>query len=328
MTSVVLSIVCTTSGGTLPAGGPHNITFGAGELATGSARISVDYCVSVQTTHDGQSNLSSCSELSTWVQSVSMVMNSDDQLANIQILNDVLFYFTTQSLLSVGGNISILLPAGFFTGKMSPVGRFNSGSGNAVLSNCWLSGRSSSTFSWLQIDCGITSSALQAGSHSIGFSAGELTTGIAKASTDNGLRIMTSSDSASYGVSTPALAGVTNASMIIASVDQFAFQTTTKIVSFMFVTMKPMRANSLITITLPEQYFTGKTDPTATIILSSGAFFLSSCSLQPSVLRILCPTAGFPVAAGLLLMNFAAGELTVGTVFKLTDHKGAIDVLL
>jgi hypothetical protein len=231
-------------------------------------------------------------------------------------------------LLSVGGNISILLPAGFFSGKMKPVGRFNSGSGNAVLSNCWLSGRSSSTSSWLQIDCGITSSALQAGSYSIGFLAGELTTGLAKASTENGLQIMTSSDGASYGVSTPALAGVTNVSMIIASVDQFAFQTTTKIVSFMFVTMKPIRVNSLITITLPAQYFTGKTAPIATIILSSGAFFVSTCSLQPSVLRIFCPTADLPVAAGPLLLNFAAGELTVGTVFKLTDHKGAIDVVL
>ena len=55
---------------------------------------------------------------------------------------------------------------------------------------------------------------------------------------------------------------------------------------------------------------------------------MSVCSLQPNVLRILCPTAGFPVAAGLFLLNFAAGELTVGTVFKLIDYKGAVDFVL
>jgi hypothetical protein len=86
--------------------------------------------------------------------------------------------------------------------------------------------------------------------------------------------------------------------------------------------MKPIRANAYITVTLPAQYFTGKSNPVATIILPSGSPLLSTCSLSTNILRILCPIS-LTAAAGSFTLNFAAGELTVGSVFKLIGYKGA-----
>jgi hypothetical protein len=249
-------------------------------------------------------------------------MDSDDRLANIQTFHEVIFSFTTQSLLHVGGNISVLLPTRFFSGKSNPIGVLNAASGNAVLGSCHLANVYVFTSSWLQIDCAITNAALEAGVHSIVFAAGEFITGPAVVASGGGLKIKTSTDASSIGVITPALAGVTNVSMMLASLDQFAFQTSTRTVSFFFTTMKPIRANAYITVTLPAQYFTGKSNPVATIILVSGSPLLSTCSLSANILRILCPIS-LTAAAGSFTLNFAPGELTVGSVFKLIGYKGA-----
>jgi hypothetical protein len=240
------------------AGGPHNITFVGGQLVLGNARFSEQSCLFVRTSLEINSVGALCPEIVSWVQSVSFDIDTDDRVANAPTLYVVRFYFTTQRVLPVGMNISILLPSRYFVGKSSPAGQLFADSGNAVLSGCYLSERSSPTSSWLQIDCSIDSVALQIGSHSIIFAAGEFATGPATIASVDGLKIKTSSDALSIGVNTPALAGVHNVSIVLASADQYAFQTTTQTVSFFFRTMKPVRASSDITITLPAQYFIGK----------------------------------------------------------------------
>jgi len=253
-----------------------------------------------------------------------------DQRANNGILNDVEFKFTTQSLLSFGNNISILLPASYFTGKVSPTGTLcipaTGGCvvpGSAALVNCALSDRSALTSSWLQIDCVINVASLAIGIYKITFAAGELTTGPATSVSATGLQIMTSLDGLSAGVRTEALFGIRNVSMILASSDQFAFQTTNQTVSFFFSTMISFRASiQTISVGLPERYFIGKSFPQATIIPPSGTPFVSLCTLTG--LKIECPTSGSSLPLGSFQLRFAAGELTLGSVFKLIGFKGAV----
>jgi hypothetical protein len=285
--------------------------------------------VTVQTTSNIQSTGAPCPEFSPWIQSVGMDLHFSDQKANVETAFQVKFVFTTQSILSVGGNISIFLSASYFSGKFSPTATLSPVSGNAALGGCTLSDRSALSSTWLQIDCVVISAALAIGQQTIIFEAGELTTGPATEESASGLKIMTSLDGLSTGVKTPALLGVRNVSMILDSSDQFAFQITNQTVSFMFSTMAFLRANQLIIVTLPERYFSGKSSPQATITPPSGISFVSPCTLTASLLKIECKShITSTLAAGSFRLVFAAGELTVGSVFKLIGFKGDLLCIL
>jgi hypothetical protein len=82
MITLTLSIVCTTSGATLPAGGPHRITFAKGELTTGSEIASSSTGLKIKTSAELVSaGATSLAILQGQVHGVSMMMSDRDRVS-------------------------------------------------------------------------------------------------------------------------------------------------------------------------------------------------------------------------------------------------------
>ena len=120
---------------------------------------------------------------------VSMTIEDADKKSSKQSNFPIRFHFTTSSVLSIGGTITISLPSNYFTGPSTPLGSLNPVSGGATLSGCTM------TAATLVIVCTTASAALPAGAQSITFAAGQLITGTSVVPFSGNVSVKTNLDS-------------------------------------------------------------------------------------------------------------------------------------
>jgi len=320
MITLTLSIVCATSGATLPAGGPHRITFGAGELTTGSEIASSSTGLKIKTSAELVSaGATSLAILQGQVHGVSMMMSDRDRVSLKNTSSVTTFSFATQSDLAQGGAITINLPANYFTQKTAPVGVLVAHSGTASLSSCTM------TSVVLSIVCTTSGGTLPAGGpHNITFGAGELATGLPFESRGFGLTVVTTVDLVSAGATSIAIlqGQVHGVSMMMSDRDRVSLKNTSSVTTFSFATQSDLAQGGAITINLPANYFTQKTAPVGVLVAHSGTASLSSCTMTSVVLSIVCTTSGGTLpAGGPHNITFGAGELTTG-LYRVVNFTG------
>jgi len=112
-------------------------------------------------------------------------------------------------------------------------------------------------------------------------------------------------------------AAVSAVSMTMAATDRQATKATGSAVTFAFTGATEIaNTGGSVTITLPTNYFTLSSSPTATMTITGGGTPPTlSCALTAATCKIVCTTATNAVPTGATKIVFTAGQLTTGAAF-------------
>ena len=114
---------------------------------------------------------------------------------------------------------------------------------------------------------------------------------------------------------------VQSAGITLDAGDQKAFQSTTAITTVSFTTQTEIPlSGGTITITLPANYFSGKSAPVGVHVPPTGTAATLSCALTAATLKIVCTTSVTAVAVGAHKITFAAGQLITGAAIAVNAN--------
>jgi len=243
-----------------------------------------------------------------------------DKAPNTPNAGAVTIGFTTATALSVGGQVTITVPKGYFSNVDST--KVITFTGTSATCTCVAA--TSTQKGKDAIVCTLAGAGLAPGAVTLSMAAGTLTTG---APTAAGFYNVATSTDREYALpaSTPQIGG------IIASPADFAFAEAkdqvpgtlnTKLIDIGFTTAFELPIGGKITIALPRKYFTA-VDATKTTAFKTAVAVKATCVLTAGVVgtavlevddadTIVCTTSGAKLAVGADVLQLAIGSVTTG----------------